>query len=199
MKTILFALTVCLSFSIHAQYSYEPSEDFPFGRPHPDSPSQILDYAPLIGECDCQSTKRNPDGSWAVKEQMTWRFKYIMNGTAIQDETLKENGGHSGSIRQFIADSSKWYVHYYSNSGPSTILATWEGQKQGDSIVLYRDQKVPANFWETTKDKMIAQFGQGHFKAGLVEGVHCAGEKLAQYFPWKHGDTNELSDEISTS
>lgn len=58
---------------------------------------------------------------------------------------------------------------------------------------------VPANFWETTKDKMIAQFGQGQFRAGLVEGVQCAGEKLAQFFPWQHGDTNELSDEISTS
>lgn len=143
MKTMLFALTVCLSLSIQAQYSYEPSEEYPFGRPHPNSPSQLLDYAPLIGECDCQSTKRNPDGSWAAEEQMTWRFKYIMNGTAIQDETLKENGSHSGSIRQFIADSSKWYVHYYSNSGPSTILPAWEGKKRGDSIVLYRDQKAP--------------------------------------------------------
>jgi len=66
-----------------------------------------------------------------------------MNGTAVQDETIKEDGSHSGSIRQFIADSSKWYVHYYSNKGPLTRLRTWEGGKRGDSIVLYNKQKAP--------------------------------------------------------
>ncbi|MFT5750945.1 MAG: putative membrane protein [Flavobacteriales bacterium] len=58
---------------------------------------------------------------------------------------------------------------------------------------------VPVDFWETTKDKIITRFGQGKFQKGLVDGIQCAGEKLAQFFPWKHGDTNELSDEISTS
>jgi uncharacterized membrane protein len=61
------------------------------------------------------------------------------------------------------------------------------------------NSQVPKDFWETTKDKIIAQFRKGRFQAGLVDGVQCAGEKLAQFFPWKHGDTNELSDEISTS
>tara|TARA_R110002051_G_scaffold10175_3_gene38725 strand:+ start:177567 stop:178007 length:441 start_codon:yes stop_codon:yes gene_type:complete len=61
------------------------------------------------------------------------------------------------------------------------------------------NSQVPKDFWETTKDKIIAQFRKGRFQAGLVDGVQCAGEKLAQFFPWKHGNTNELSDEISTS
>lgn len=58
---------------------------------------------------------------------------------------------------------------------------------------------VPPDFWESTKDKMITQFKQGNFCDGLIDGVQCAGEKLAQFFPWKHGDTNELSDQITTS
>lgn len=58
---------------------------------------------------------------------------------------------------------------------------------------------VPVDFWETTKDKMIQQFTQGNFRDGLIEGVRCAGEKLAEFFPWQHGDTNELPDEITTS
>lgn len=143
MKSILFLLTLCLSCIVQAQYTHEPSNEFPFGRPHPDSPLEILEYAPLIGECDCESTRRNQDGNWTAAEQMIWRFKYIMNGTAIQDETLKEHGGHTGSIRQFIPDSSKWYVHYYSNTTPSTVLRAWEGGKRGDSIVLYSKQKAP--------------------------------------------------------
>ncbi len=127
----------------HAQYVYEPSNDFPYGRPNPDAPSALQDYKDLIGSCDCFSTRRNPDGTWSDKEPMSWRFKYIMNGTAIQDETLKEGGIHSGSIRQFNSDSSKWYVHYYSNRSASKTLSTWEGGQKADSLVLYRNQKAP--------------------------------------------------------
>ena len=58
-----------------------------------------------------------------------------MNGMAIQDETLKSDGKHSGSIRQFNADSSKWYVHYYSSNFPTN--------KIDDKIVLYKDQTAP--------------------------------------------------------
>jgi hypothetical protein len=66
-----------------------------------------------------------------------------MNGTAVQDETIKGDGSHSGSIRQFVADSSKCYVHWFSNKTPNTILPTWEGGNQGNDIVLNRSQKAP--------------------------------------------------------
>lgn len=61
----------------------------------------------------------------------------------VQDETLKADGRYSGSIRQFIADSTKWFVHYYSSGTPTTKLSTWEGVKTDeDKIVLYKDQKA---------------------------------------------------------
>lgn len=59
------------------------------------------------------------------------------------------------------------------------------------------DAVVPDDFWDCTRDAMQTQFKQGHFKQGLVDGITRAGEKLHQYFPWEHGDTNELSNEIS--
>ena len=59
--------------------------------------------------------------------------------------------------------------------------------------------KVPADFWESTKDKMITQFKKGKFKEGIINGIYCTGEKLKQFFPWKHGNKNELPNEISTS
>ncbi len=122
---------------------YEPNTEHPFGTLNPKAPKQVADFAPLIGVCDCISTARKPDQTWGEPQKMTWTFKYIMNGHAVQDETLKEDGSHSGSIRQFNADSSKWYVHYYSNTGNTPSLPTWEGTKRGDSIVLYREQKAP--------------------------------------------------------
>jgi len=97
----------------------------------------------MIGLCDCMSSTRNQDGAWAEPIPMTWQFNYIMNGLAVQDHTLKSDGGHSGSIRQFIPDSSSWYVHYYSSSKPSSKLGTWKGGKQGNEILLYQRQKAP--------------------------------------------------------
>ena len=138
---LLFALIVCTV--AQAQYQFEVSDKNPFGMINPKAPKEVGDYAPLIGKSECTSSNRNPDQSWAEPQNMTWTFKYIMNGMAVQDETLKEDGSHSGSIRQFIADSSKWYVHYYSTKSPSTVLSSWEGGKKGDSIVLYREQKAP--------------------------------------------------------
>jgi uncharacterized membrane protein len=56
---------------------------------------------------------------------------------------------------------------------------------------------VPNDFWDCTRDIMVTQFKSGNFKQGLIDGILRAGEQLKQYFPWKEGDTNELSNEIS--
>jgi ketosteroid isomerase-like protein len=142
MKQLLLLLLPLLSFS-QVDEKYAPSHANPFGILNPYAPNEVADYAPMIGTCDCISTMRNADQTWGEPQKMTWTFKYILNGMAVQDESYKEDGSHSGSIRQFIADSSQWYVHWYSNSTPSTSLPTWKGGKRGDSIVLYNEQKAP--------------------------------------------------------
>lgn len=150
MKAQQFLPMICLAMFpiiISAQtnhaYQYDISSEHPYGLPNPEAPSSILDWAELIGTCDCVSESRNPDQTWADPIKMIWTFKYIMNGKGVQDETLKEDGGHSGSIRQFIADSNRWFVHYYSSSKPSTSLSAWEGNRDGDKIILYNDQTAP--------------------------------------------------------
>ncbi len=141
ISTLLLLLFSIVSFS---QNDYAASDTNPFGLPNPEAPEQIKDYQGLIGKCNCKSVSRNQDQTWADPIDMTWEWKYILNGMGVQDETIKSDGKHSGSIRQFIADSSKWYVHYYSSASPSTTLSTWEGAKTEDgNIVLYRDNTAP--------------------------------------------------------
>jgi len=69
------------------------------------------------------------------------------------------------------------------------------------AFVIYGDKGinnvVPDNFWDSTKDIIQSHFKSGHFKQGIIEGIIKSGEQLASYFPWEHGDTNELSNEIS--
>ncbi len=68
-------------------------------------------------------------------------------------------------------------------------LAIW-----GDKGI---NEKVPDNFWEDVKERMITRFKNGQFTDGLVEGIGMIGEKLRTYFPYQQGDVNELSDEVS--
>ncbi|MEO0339306.1 MAG: hypothetical protein AAF242_08820 [Bacteroidota bacterium] len=143
-KLFSFLLLVCLSYNLLAQYDYEPSKEYPYGRLNPEAPEAIADYAALIGKCNCEYTQRNQQGNWGEPANMTWIFKYIMNGMAVQDETLKPDGIHSGSIRQYNVDSSKWYVHYYTMAANPASLPSWEGGKDDNgNIVLYNEQIAP--------------------------------------------------------
>lgn len=56
---------------------------------------------------------------------------------------------------------------------------------------------VEDDFWDCTKDIVIAHFKNKRYKDGLVDGIIKAGERLKQYFPFESDDTNELSNEIS--
>jgi len=145
MKIFITAFLTCLPMAIYCQgsYDYEPSKEYPYGQPHPDAPTAVADFEPMIGKSECKSESRKQDGTWNEPVDMYWTFKYILNGHGVQDETLKADGRHSGSIRQYIADSARWYVHYYSNGSPSIVLPVWEGNKEEGKIVLYRDQKAP--------------------------------------------------------
>ncbi len=141
-KIIVVAFLIFLQNSF-AQYEYEPNEKNPFGKYNPEAPKQLQDYEALIGECKCKSVARKPDQTWAEPVDMIWRWKYIMNGKAVQDETLKADGGHSGSIRQYDKDSLQWNVHYYSSNATPKPLSTWHGNKKDGKIILHRKQKAP--------------------------------------------------------
>jgi uncharacterized membrane protein len=56
---------------------------------------------------------------------------------------------------------------------------------------------VPHDFWNSTKDTMLAYFKEGDLTAGIVAGIKIAGEQLKTYFPHLNGDVNELPNEVS--
>lgn len=59
------------------------------------------------------------------------------------------------------------------------------------------NQKVPEDFWESTKDVVIEKLKEGKIAKGLASGIVKAGEQLKTHFPYQDDDVNELSDEIS--
>ncbi len=63
----------------------------------------------------------------------------------------------------------------------------------GDSGI---NSKVPKDFWDQIKEDMQVQFKKGELTTGLNLGIGKAGAQLAEWFPRKQGDINELSDDI---
>jgi uncharacterized membrane protein len=59
------------------------------------------------------------------------------------------------------------------------------------------NEKVPADFWESTRDAMLTEFKAGRFTEGLCTGILQAGEKLKTHFPRNSDDVNELSDDVT--
>lgn len=60
------------------------------------------------------------------------------------------------------------------------------------------NQLVPEHFWDDIKDEMLKHFKAQQFTEGLCMGIGMAAEQLKTHFPYdRHGDKNELPDEIS--
>ncbi len=143
----------------HLQHS--PNNKHPYGKLAPNTPAALADFAPMIGTCDCRSLKRLSQTEWADTVNMVWSYKYIMNGWAVQDESWDETGSYNSSIRQYIPDSSSWYVTFFSAKTPSSAPSTWVGSKTADGkILLNRPQKAPngmegkyrITFYDITED-----------------------------------------------
>jgi hypothetical protein len=147
MRILLISSTVLLlvacAVETTPQSEYAESRDHPFGQPNPMAPEAILDFQEMIGVCDCVSLQRNPDGSWQDAVHLVWRFKYILNGTGVQDETWKSDGSTATSIRQFNADSLHWVVSYYSNGTVNQKPPVWTGKRIDDTITLDMPQRAP--------------------------------------------------------
>ena len=59
------------------------------------------------------------------------------------------------------------------------------------------NEKVPGDFWNSTKDLLRSNFSNHRFTEGLCLGIREAGLQLKQHFPYSSDDVNELPDDIS--
>jgi uncharacterized membrane protein len=64
----------------------------------------------------------------------------------------------------------------------------------GDSGI---DAAVREGFWSDCVARVRERFAEERYADGLVEGIRMAGEALAEVFPYREDDVNELDDSIS--
>ena len=116
----------------------------------------------------------------------------------------------SGEIRVHIEAHTRF--DHYKRAKELFHLLKMDNTKEENGVLIYvaiNDQKfticgdagidrvVPKDFWESTKATIEYHFKKGAYKDGIVAGILKAGAELEHHFPWKHDDTNELSNEIS--
>jgi len=117
----------------------------------------------------------------------------------------------SGEIRVHI-EKSHGELDIFDRALEVFHLLKMDNTKQGNGVLIYVaienrnfvicgdkgiNDVVPNDFWESTKDAIVAQFKAGNYKQGLIDGILKAGEQLNMHFPWSQDDTNELSNTIS--
>lgn len=118
---------------------YEASAAYPYGRPNPDAPTELAQFAFFIGEYECVDRQKNAEGEWREFPAF-WNARYFLNGFGIQDHYYAD-GFQTSNIRVFFPNENVWKVTYV--SAPSYGTGTWEGTKQGDDIVLERHPNPP--------------------------------------------------------
>jgi putative membrane protein len=57
-------------------------------------------------------------------------------------------------------------------------------------------EKLVDQHWENVRDKIIQGIRHGEARKGICAAVECCGKALAQHFPRRPDDVNELPDEV---
>ena len=112
--------------------AYAPSPAHPFGRPHPDAPAELSQFAFMIGDFDCVDEIRQADGS-RLRFRAIWNAHYFLNGYGIQDEYWTPSF-HTSNIRIFDPAAGKWQVTFFRMPGYQS--GVWQGVREGDRMVM---------------------------------------------------------------
>ena len=116
----------------------------------------------------------------------------------------------SGEIRVHLEKT--WDGDVYEHALEVFYALKMDNTKQQNGVLIYVavetrqfvilgdkgiNDLVADDFWNTTRDHIVMHFKKGDYAKGLIQGIKEAGEALSNFFPWEHGDTNELDNSIS--
>ena len=109
-----------------------PSDAFQPGRLNPDAPPETELLGRLAGVWDIEQENRNQDGSWREAGQAEWRWYYILDGHAIQDDWIKPPSSDTTAakrsfgtnIRIYNADTRQWEMSWIDSNNRKTSTFT---------------------------------------------------------------------------
>jgi uncharacterized membrane protein len=134
--------------------------------------------------------------------------------SAIEQAIKRCEAGHRGEIRLAVEAALDGAALFAGQSARSRALDVFSQLRVWDTehnngVLIYllladRDieivadrgihAKVPAQEWEAICRRMEAVLARGEFAPGIVIGIEEVSRHLAQHFPARPGDANELPD-----
>ncbi len=132
----------------------------------------------------------------------------------IEQAIKRGESGHRGEIRLAVEAALDGTALFAGQSARARALDVFSQLRVWDTeynngVLIYllladRDieivadrgihAKVPAQEWEAICRRMEATFTRGEFTQGIVAGIEEVSRHLAQHFPARAGDSNELPD-----
>jgi len=121
----------------------------------------VEQYGQFVGEWNCEVSNLQKDSTW-LASKASWRFEYILGGTAIQDfwknpadnKAFNSNNPLLGTnIRTFNPDDGKWQCVWLENKG-KTINGIWKSHQDDNSNILLYDNTEDwlITFYNITED-----------------------------------------------
>ena len=122
-----------------------------FGTPNPDAPTELSQFAFLIGNWTFDANVKTPDGQ-SLPFKGTWRGRYVLEGYAISDEyRMTDLSGKlivlGLNLRTFDASSQTWNIKWL-----NALTGTWMDlapsplgnvRSEGQSIIYAFPQPSP--------------------------------------------------------
>ena len=102
-------------------------------------------------------------------------------------DPVEEAISHFNRLKMFNTKDRNGILIYVANEDRKLAII-------GDKNI---NEKVPANYWESTKNQLVESFKKEEYVNGLVHAITDIGEKLKIYFPYNEDDKNELENVLS--
>ncbi len=123
----------------------ESGNQFKTAKLNPEAPSETEQLGRLVGTWNAEQVIRNRDGSWAEKKTYSeWRWYYILDGHAIQDDwiSLPQNNDSQEqspqaigtNIRIYNPEKKQWVMAWIDKN--SRQLATFTAVFENDTIIM---------------------------------------------------------------
>jgi hypothetical protein len=95
-----------------------------YGKPNPNAPKELSQFAFLIGEWQCEVRLKDENGEYRASSA-TWVCRYTLDGYALTDEFKRfgpdgELVQFGANFRSYNADKNVWVMKWY-----DALASTW--------------------------------------------------------------------------
>lgn len=134
-------------------------------EPAPDAPEDVAKLQVLIGDWQCGSSNRQPDGSWQETAfTHEWKWYYTLDGRAVQDYWLPdpESPGTAGTnLRMYDPEKRRWFIAW--STTDMTAFDYLSATHDGGEMVLTGHKDATAEVPEHERRITFHNMSEEHF------------------------------------